>query len=155
MIVNKKEASLAPYARKEAYEYEGTSYQADIQNGDTITIKNAGEMVKNNFGGESFEFLITTRNGDKIANLNQSSINVLHDVFGADTTGWVGKTVKVLTKKDVVAGKKVIIAYFVTPEWSLNEYGELEKPATIPNTNVPYPQDEGYSQLSPDDVPFN
>ena len=150
MIVFKKEPSMAPYARKEDYEYEGKQYEADIKNGDTTTIKNAGDMVKGQFG-DQYEFLISTRNGDRLVNMNQSSINILHDSFGADTNAWVGKEVTVLTKKDVVANKKVIIAYFVTNGWFLDDFGDLEKqsaPSKVAGTNVDYPESE-YQETGP------
>lgn len=114
------------YARKEDYEYEGTKYKADIQNGDKVKIKDAGTEVTGQFGDQTV-FVIETRNGDKNFPLNQSSINVLVEAFGGDTSNWVGKEVKVLTKKGVFAGKKGIAAYLVTDEYSLDDFGELTK----------------------------
>ena len=102
---------MAPYAKKEAYSYEGTDYEADIQNGDKVEIKNDGQLVPDKFGdGEKYEFLISTRNGDRLTNFNQSSVNVLVDAYGEETLNWVGKEVKVLTKKGVWGGKKSIAA---------------------------------------------
>lgn len=161
MIVTKKEPTLAPYARKEAYEYEGKQYEADIQNGDIVTIKNPGELVTGQYG-EQHEFLIATRNGDKMANFNQSSINVLHDAFGADTAQWVGKQVNVLTKKGMFGGKKAIAAYFVSDGWYLDEFGDLVKAGSEPTTPEPViqvdamPDDVREAQardLSPDEMP--
>ena len=37
----------------------------------------------------------------------------------------LGKEVSILTKKTVIAGKKVVVAYFVVEGWSLDEYGDL------------------------------
>lgn len=136
------------FARKEAYEYEGQQYEADIQDGDVVTITNAGTVVTGEFGDQTV-FEIKTRNGEKNANFNQSSINILIDAFGDETTEWVGKEVTVRTKKGMFGGKKGIAAYFVTPEWKLDDFGDLvkeEAPAKIPNTNQEYPD------ASPDDI---
>lgn len=114
------------YARKEAYEYEGAKYEADIQNGDKVTIMNEGTEVTGQFGTQTV-FVIKTRNGDKNYPINQASINILVDAYGTDTANWVGKDVKVLTKKGVFAGKKGIASYLVTDEYDLDDFGELVK----------------------------
>lgn len=126
MIVNKKEPSMAPYARKEAYEYEGKSYEADIQTGDVVTIKNAGELVTGQFG-EQYEFMIGTRNGDRMANFNQTSINLLIDELGQDTAHWRGKEVHVHTKKGVWGGKRSVAAYFTPAGYMIDEWGDVVK----------------------------
>ena len=112
------------YASKNEYEYEGKTYQADIQNGDTVQILNAGTIEEGNFGPQHY-FRIKTRNGEKKAPFNQSSINVVASVYGTETEDWVGKEVHVLTKKGVFAGKKGIAAYFVTEGWYLDDFGDL------------------------------
>lgn len=114
-----------PYARKEAYEYEGTKYEADLQDGDTVTIKDEGRIEDGTYG-EQHKFVVETRNGDKRASFNPSSINILIDELGEDSKNWIGKKVKVLTKKTVIANKKRVVAYFVTDGWYLDDYGDLE-----------------------------
>ncbi len=123
------------FARKEDYEYEGVQYKADIQNGDKVTIMDEGTEVTGQFGDQTV-FVIKTRNGDKNYPLNQGSINILVDAFGGDTTQWIGKEVKVLTKKGVFAGKKGIASYLVTDEYSLDDFGELVK--GTPVADVPF-----------------
>jgi hypothetical protein len=89
-----------PYARKEAYEYEGTKYEADLQDGDKIKILADGEYEKSNFGdGEDFYMNVETRNGEKKAKFGQASINVLVESFGEESSDWVGKEVTALLKK--------------------------------------------------------
>jgi len=112
------------FARKENYEWEGNQYEADIKDGDKVTITDQGTEVTGQYGPQVV-FSIKTRNGDKNLPLNQSSINILVDAFGGDTNLWVGKEVKVLTKKGVFAGKKGIAAYLVTNDYSLDDFGEL------------------------------
>jgi hypothetical protein len=126
MKVAKKTSVGGAFARKEPYNYEGTDYEADIQNGDTVKILNKGEMVSGEYG-DQFVFSIETRNGEKNANFNQSSINVLIDDFGEETEDWVGKEVTVLTKKGMFGGKKSIACYFVTEGWVLDDFGDLVK----------------------------
>lgn len=122
----KKTSIGGAYARKAPYEYEGKSYEADIQDGDTVKILNEGTVVTGQFGDQHV-FLIETRNGEKNQTLNQKSINVLIDELGEDSKGWIGKDVKVILKKDTIAGKKVIVAYLVAGDWYLDEWGELVK----------------------------
>ncbi len=55
-----------------------------------------------------------------------------------------GAEIIVKTHPDVVAGKKVDIYYFVTPEWEFDEYRELTKPSNI--------KDESPDE-SPDELP--
>lgn len=103
----------------------------DINNGDVVIIKSEGEYIEGQYG-QQFVIKIQTKNGeDKNVNFNQTTINILHDEFGEDTTNWIGKEVTIRAKKDVVAGKKVDIYYFVTPEWTFDEYRELTKPLGV------------------------
>jgi len=112
------------YASKSDYEYEGKSYEADIKNNDRVTILNEGVIEQGQFGDQHY-FKIKTRNGEKKAPFNQSSINVLVPALGKNSEDWVGKEVVVLTKKTVIANKKVTVAYFAPIGFYLDEYGEL------------------------------
>lgn len=125
--MNKKVSDGKAYARKEAYEWEGTKYEADLKSGDIVTILSEGMVAPNKYGGESTEFVIKTRNGEKKLAFNQATINVLIDEISDDSKDWIDKEVNVILKKDIIAGKKVVIPYLVTAGWSLDEYGELVK----------------------------
>ena len=114
------------FARKEQYEYEGTKYEADIKVGDLVKILDSGTEEDGQWGKQS-NFKIKTRNGEKKLAFNQATINVLVEEFGKESENWIGKDVKVLISKKVIAGKKCIIPYLVTEGWSLDEYGELVK----------------------------
>lgn len=96
----------------------------DIKDGDTVVIRNEGEWIEGQFGQQCV-VKVETSNGEKNVNFNQTTLNVLHDEFGDDTSKWVGKSVLIKVKKDTVAGKKVDIYYFVTPNWVFDEYREL------------------------------
>ena len=126
MKVFRKTGGGIPFARKTPYEYDETKYDADIQNGDEVKILDAGNIETGQYG-EQHNFRIKTRNGEKKLGFNQKTINVLIEEFGDDTEEWVGKDVKVITKKDVIASKKVEIVYLVLDGWKLDEYGELVK----------------------------
>lgn len=126
MKVFKKTGGGVGFARKENYEYDGVKYEADLKNGDIVTILDAGNTEAGKWG-EQENFKIKTRNGDKKISLNQMSTNVLIDEFGDETENWVGKNVIVILKKDIIAGEKRIIAFLVTEGWALDEYGELVK----------------------------
>lgn len=155
MKLSKKEnTGGVAYARKESYEWEGKQYDADIKDGDTVTILDAGRIEESPQYGTSTKFLINTRNGEKRATFNQSSINVLIDAYGSETEAWVGKKVNVLTKKGVFGGNKSIAAYFVTDGYSLDEYGDLVKEGDEKGGDLPtveYPEGEA----NPEDIPFN
>lgn len=126
MKMNKKIGVPGAYARKENYEFEGKNFEADIKTGDVVTILNAGTDVIGDYGPQTV-FSIKTRNGEKNQPFNQGTINVLIEAFGDDSEKWVGKDVKVLLNKGMVAGQKRIMAYLVTEGWSLDEYGKLTK----------------------------
>lgn len=100
----------------------------DINNGEVVTIKSEGEYIEGQYG-QQFVIKIQTKNGEKNVNFNQTTINILHDEFGDNTAEWIGKEVTIRAKKDMVAGKKVDVYYFVTPEWVFDEYRELMKPS--------------------------
>lgn len=148
------------YASKNAYEYEGKSYEPDIQNGDQVTILNAGSIEEGKFGPQHY-FKIKTRNGEKKAPFNQSSINVIAGLHGTETENWVGKTVNVLTKKGVFAGTKGIAAYFVTEGWYLDEWGDLVQDVpvirhdpVIMQKTAAQEEVEAIRNLNPEDIPF-
>ncbi|MFA6989753.1 MAG: hypothetical protein WC197_06770 [Candidatus Gastranaerophilaceae bacterium] len=121
-----KKSGGLPYARKEPYEYDGTTYESDIKDGDVVKILDSGETEIGTFG-EQTVFKIKTRNGDKKLSFNQATINVLVQELGEETETWINKDVKVLMLKKLIAGKKAIVPYLVTDEWKLDEYGELYK----------------------------
>jgi len=127
MKVQKKIRDGIPFAKKEDYEYEGTKYEADIKNGDKITILNEGVDEVNQWGNTVYNFKVKTRNGDKKLGFNQKSINVLIESFGDDTTKWIGKDVNVILHKTIIGGERKVVAYIVTDGWSLDEYGDLVK----------------------------
>lgn len=124
------------YASKTDYEWEDKKYEADIQDGDTVKILNSGSIEEGKFGPQHY-FRIQTRNGEKKAPLNQSSINILAGAFGVESNDWVGKDVKVLTKKGVYAGNKGIACYFVVTGWYLDEYGDLVTDA-VKDGDIPF-----------------
>lgn len=160
-MITKATGDGVSYASKSDYEWEGKQYEADIQHGDKVVIKNAGTIEQGNFGDQHY-FQIETRNGVKKAPFNQSSINALVDAFGDESENWVGKEVKVLITKTVIGGKKVMPAYFVTDEWYLDDFGDLEK-QTEPqpaNQTVAVEKPDGRVEMEkrqaiqPEDSPF-
>ena len=137
MKVFKKVSSGVPFVRKASYEYNGEKFEADIKNGDEVVIMDSGNVESGQFG-EQHNFRVQTRNGEKKLAFNQRTINVLIDSFGDATEKWVNEKVRVILKKDVIAGKKVEIVYLVTEGWSLDEYGELVKEGAM-NEEEPMP----------------
>ena len=138
------------YASKSAYEWEGKSYEADIQNGDKVTILNGGDIEAGGQFEPALYCKIKTRNGEKKAKFNQSSINIIAGVHGVDTENWVGKVVTVLTKKGVFGGTKGIASYFVTEGWYLDEYGDLVNDVPVVREPIFTPKSEAEQAL--DDI---
>lgn len=147
-IFTKKVGGNVPFVRKEAYSYDGTDYEADIKNGDIVEILDSGTEEDGQYGKQHY-FRISTRNGERRIPFNQKTINVLIDEFGDDSEKWVGVSTKVILKKDVIGGRKVIIAYLVVDGWVLDEYGDLIKES----------QDGGAvaktDDINIDDIPFD
>ena len=112
------------FASKVAYEYEGTKYEADLKQGDTIKILSEGVEEEGNYG-KQINFNIETRNGTKKISLNQSTLNCLIKNFGKDDSKWIDKEVKVILQGRVIANKKVIVCYLVTGNWGIDKWGEL------------------------------
>jgi len=126
MKVYYKKGDSILFARKVPYEYNGVQYEADLKNEDIVKILDAGEIEIGKYG-EQKNFKIKTRNGEKKLGFNQQTQNVLIKTFGDETKDWIGKDVKVILKKDIIANKKVIIPYLIVDGWELDEYGELVK----------------------------
>lgn len=151
------------YASKQAYEYEGKSYEADIQDGDVVTIKDEGVIETGGKFGDQHYFKIETRNGVKKAPFNQSSLNVLAGEWGTESAEWVGKSVRVLMQKAMIAGERRIKVYYVTPGWTIDEWGDLVKeiqvekaePVFTPKTEAQREvEDIRNADIGPDDIPF-
>jgi len=119
----------------------------DFIAGDTLKVASEGEWITGEFG-EQFVVKVETKNGAKNVRFNQTTINILHDEFGEDTSNWIGKEVLVRMKKDTVAGKKVDIYYFVTPNWDFDEYRELVDTGEVMAKQA----EEGMPQSDEDDV---
>lgn len=149
MKLSVKKGGGLPYARKEAYEYDGTKYEADLKIGDIVTILDSGETEVGNFG-EQTVFKIKTRNGDKKLTFNQATINVLVSELGGETEQWVNKQVKVLLSKKVIANKRCIVPYLVTEGWELDEFGELVK-LPLSDKNTPQVPNFGSQTVLSDD----
>ena len=144
MKLSIKRGGGIPFARKEPYDYDGVGYEADLKNGDIVKILDSGNVEMGQFG-EQKNFKIKTRNGEKKLALNQATQNVLIEEFGDETENWVGKDVNVILKKDIIAGKKVVIPYLVIVGWSLDEYGELVKEGK--------PEEAG-EKVNEDEIPY-
>ena len=125
-----KEGGGVGFANKEDYEYEDTKYEADLKDGDTVTILDGGTEEEGKFG-EQVNFIIQTRNGEKKLSFNQSTINVLIKEIGEESAEWIGKEVKVILQRKVIAGKKAIVPYLVLGDWAIDDWGELSLPGKL------------------------
>jgi hypothetical protein len=157
----KKVSDGVGFASKEAYEYNGAKFEADLKDGDKIILLNAGVEEEGKWGAQT-NFKIKTRNGEKKTAFNQKSINALIDDYGEEGTEWIGKEVNCLLQKTIIGGKKVIVAYFVPDGWKLDEYGELTKLGQATNkkqedkdeTPVVNLDDDNDGYIDPENIPF-
>jgi len=124
MIMQKKVSMGVAFARKKAYEYEGVKYEADVKDGDILTVLDEGKVIIGQYG-EQHVFKVKTRNGEKALTLNQKSINNLVDSFGEDSNGWINKDVKAWVLKAMVSGKLSLIVYLSHPEAEMDEEGNF------------------------------
>ena len=144
MQIVKKTSVAGEYAKK----------GEDILPDDTVTILSAGDISIGQYG-EQYVFKIQTRNGEKNVNFNQTTLNVLHDELGSESSEWVGKEVVIRMKKDVVANKKVDIYFFVTPNWDFDEYRELvNKTPKAESDTVDFKGVNAEAQIAVEDIPL-
>ena len=144
MKLKKKTSSGIAFARKKDYEYEGQKFEADLKDGDIVTIQNAGQQLEGQFGTQTV-FTLKTRNGDKGLALNQKSINNLIDAFGEETGNWIGKEAKVWALRAMVSGKMQTVVYLSPEDWTMTDEGEFVSP------NDKAMEDDG---ITDEDVPF-
>ena len=149
MLITKKTSVAGAYIRKKPYDYEGKHYEADVKNGDVVTILDEGNVVSGQYG-EQYVFKLQTRNGEKNANFNQTTLNTLHDAFGKDSAEWVNKEVVCHLIKTMVSGKLQDVLYLAPIGWEMDENGRF--------TNVEgasqLPQADGEEEINLDDIPF-
>lgn len=124
MKMNKKTSIGGAYARKKSYEYDGTKYEADLKDGDIITILDSGSQVVGEYG-EQTVFKIKTRNGEKNFSVNQTTINNLVDAFGDESENYIGKEIKVWVIKAMVSGKLQLVAYLSASNAEMDEEGRF------------------------------
>uniref|UniRef100_A0A6H1ZJF5 Uncharacterized protein n=1 Tax=viral metagenome TaxID=1070528 RepID=A0A6H1ZJF5_9ZZZZ len=93
----------------------------DIKDGDIVEIANEGKQIEGKFGTQDV-FLLKLKNGEE-GNIpfNTTSINNLIEGFGEESSGWVGKEVKVMMIKQNVQGKIASVYYFLHPETVLDD----------------------------------
>lgn len=147
MKVQRKVSVAGAFARKKAYEYEGRQYEADIKNGDSVEIVNAGDIVEGQFG-QQHVFSIKTRNGEKNVAFNQTTLNTLIDAWGDETSAWVGKPVTVFLIKTMVSGKLNDVAYFAPEGYEMNDDGRFVREQTAQD------KVKEVQALDPDEVPW-
>lgn len=141
MIISKKVTMAGGYVKKKPYDYEGKKFDADVKNGDIVTILSSGDIVEGQFGPQHV-FKLSTRNGEKNANFNQGTLNTLHDAFGKNSEGWVNKEVSVHLVKVMVSGKMQTAMYLAPLGWAMDDEGRFVNPEASSPAPSDYPEDE-------------
>lgn len=150
--MERKVSMGVPYAKKKAYEYQGSKFDADIKDGDIIKILDAGQKVTGQYGEQNV-FKIRTRNGDKMIALNQVSVNNLMDEFGEDSEGWIDGDVKVWAIKAMVSGKLSTVVYLSGPDATMDDEGRFSRKAGgVEVDTIEYPEDDEADIPNFDDI---
>jgi len=150
MKMNKSISTGLPYARKKAYEYQGTKFEADIKDGDIVKILDGGQKVTGQFG-EQDVFKIRTRNGDKMMALNKVTVNNLIEAFGDESENWVDQDVKVWVIKAMVSGKMSLVSYLSHPDAEMDDEGRFStKGGGVELESVDYDAGEADEEDVPD-----
>ena len=111
---------MAIYERKTTLQGKFAKKGEDIKNQDIIEILDEGTKVPGKYG-EQDAFRVATNKGEFIIGMNQTSINNMIDVFGADSRDWVGKKVKVWLIQDFKEGKLMWKLYLTHPDQILGQ----------------------------------
>ena len=127
----KKQISIGVgFANKAPYNYEGENYEADIIDGDIVTIKSEVTVVNGQHGEQKIA-KIETRNGEKAVSLNPTTLNCFIDEWGdgdeLDSEALIGEKVRVNIVKEVIGGKKCQPVYLAPSGWELDEWDSLER----------------------------
>ena len=134
----------------------------ELNNGDTITIKNAGKTMNGKFGLQTV-FLVSKGKGERALTFNQTSINNLIAVWGGETETWIGKEVRVRVVEQMIEGKLRKIAYLMHPDWDLTENGfrqvkgeRLSPPPSSEGAQGESKEDGNQTkdEMDPDEIPF-
>lgn len=127
MKVSKVVSMGVGYVRKDPYEYQGQKFEADIKDGDIISVIDEGQIVVGQYG-EQHVFKVKTRNGEKAMTFNQTSMNNMIDAFTDETANWKDKELKVWIIKALVSGKmqKVVYVSDKSAEMTEDEEGRLK-----------------------------
>ena len=128
-----------------------------VQDGEIVTILDAGQTIEGDFGPRSV-FLMKTRLGRYAFSVNQTSVNNLVDFLGDDSEQWIDKQVKACITTQKVGEKMRRVIYFVHPEGDLMNPVPREKMLKYEPTSSPrqpekkydYPEDD----INPADIPF-
>jgi hypothetical protein len=153
MKMQKKVSLGVAFARKKPYEYEGAKYDADVKDGDIVTILDEGKIVVGQYG-EQHVFKIKTRNGERGLTFNQKSINNLIDSFGEDSVNWVGKEAKIWVIKAMVSGKLSLVVYVSDKNAQMDDEGNFTvNGSSIDIDTIEYPEDEYNGELPNFDLP--
>ena len=114
----------------------------DIKNGDIVEIIDEGNKVPGKYGDQDV-FRIKTSRGEFLQGVNMTSLNNLIDVYGEDSTNWVGKKVKVWLIQDFKEGRLMWKLYLTHPDQILGQpykdiNSELQRLNDIPTIDA-YP----------------
>lgn len=123
----------------------------DYKDRDVITILNQGEMVDGTYGPGSV-FRVRVPSGEERAfRFNKTSLNNMIEAFGDESSGWVGKEVKVWLILQNVQGKMTKVAYVSHTGADIDDEGNFTLPVGVGNGSKSEVVDD---EIEPDEIPF-
>lgn len=133
---------------------EYAKINTDIKDGDTLVIKDSGQMIPGDWG-DRHVFKVETRNGERNLSFNQTSMNNLIDAYGEDTEMWIGKNAAAFVIKQMVGEGLKNVCYLAGEGWTMTDDGKFVGPNAPKRSsgedNYPYPEAEG---IDPSNIPF-
>lgn len=159
MIHDKKVMLGAGWVQKRPYEYKGEKFQADLKDQDIIQMVDGGVEVQKEFKGtvrRAVVHKIKTRNGVKLLEVNQTTINNLIDAYGKDSENWIDKELKVWIFKVPKDGKMSYQVFLTHPDAEMEETEDGRFHFTgfgdVDNGNDIEMNQEEYDGLGPEDI---
>ncbi len=95
----------------------------NIKDEDLITFIDEGKWETADFGGkkkERFNITVKIPSGEeKIATLNNTSLQAIVEAYGDESSEWVGKEAKINVLSQMVSGERKEVIYFSHPNKDL------------------------------------
>jgi hypothetical protein len=128
----------------------------ELKNGDHVKVVSEAKMEMGQNGEQLVaKVLVSGTKEPGNVSINKATRRALVESFGDDTVNWVDKILTVHLERMMIGGKRVIGLFLIPEGYEVTEdaggYIVVSRiGGSIPNTNVPYPDEE----VKAEDIPF-